>query len=225
MQLIKRFVDDNEHLELLSDAKNIDHADVFYDIVAGHAQEFLSVGDTDATESPAIVLAPKSLLGQLAPEEVEALRWVYSKMYGNVSWSDNDIPTTVKKFSHVTWRGKQITSLLFKSSHHVPYVYANYSCRTECLDLRPAKVLYYMQHCVAINSSTLLQPHIFAVVCWPQNHPARTKLGKPVEVWCKELSFRRKAIGSTWNLPFCQRWSHRFLVPYFLIILQKVTKL
>ena len=43
MQLIKRFVDDNEHLELLSDAKNIDHADVFYDIVAGHAQEFLSV--------------------------------------------------------------------------------------------------------------------------------------------------------------------------------------
>ena len=43
MQLIKRFVDDNEHLELLSDAKNIDHADVFYDIVGGHAQEFLSV--------------------------------------------------------------------------------------------------------------------------------------------------------------------------------------
>ena len=43
MQLMKRFIDDNEHLELLSYAKNVDHADVFYDAVAGHAQEFYSV--------------------------------------------------------------------------------------------------------------------------------------------------------------------------------------
>ena len=189
MQLIKRFIDDNEHLELLSDAKNVDHADIFHEVVAGHAQEFLSVvRDTDATESPAVVLAPKSLLGQLAPEEVEALRLVYSKMYSSVSWSDCNIPTTVKKFSHITWYGKQITSVRFKSSHHVPYVYANYSGDAGCLDLRPAKVLYYMQHCVAINNpSTLPQPHVFAVVCWPQIHPDRTKLGKPVEIWCKDL--------------------------------------
>ena len=70
MQLI---INDNEHLELLSYAKNIDHADVFYDAVAGHAQEFYSVaGDNDHLEVPACVLAPKLTLGQLAVEEVDA---------------------------------------------------------------------------------------------------------------------------------------------------------
>lgn len=112
MQIIKRFIDDNERLELLSEAKNVDHADIFYDVVAGHAQEFLSViGDSDDTEPSACVLASKSTLGQLTPEEVEALRFVYSTMYSNVSWSDYDILTTFKKFSHVTWYGKQITSM------------------------------------------------------------------------------------------------------------------
>ena len=189
MQLMKRFIDDNEHLELLSYAKNVDHADVFYDAVAGHAQEFYSViGDNDHLEVPACVLAPKSTLGQLAVEEVDALRLAYSKMYTNISWNDCNILTTFKKFSHMSWHGKQITSISYKGSHHVPYVYANYNYEDEeCLDLRPAKVLYYIQHYIVIDRPGPSQPCIFAVVYWPQIHPAQTKIGKPVEIWCKDL--------------------------------------
>ena len=69
----------------------------------------------------------------------------------------------------------------------MPYVYANYSSTDdEALDLRPARALYYMQH-VVLDSSNQPQPHIFAVVCWPQIHPSRGKIGKPVEIWCKDL--------------------------------------
>ena len=131
---------------MLSTAKNVEHAEVFYDVVAGHAQEFLSVvGEDDLLEPPTCVLAPKSTLGQLAVEEVEVLQLVYSKMYGQVFCDVHTMLTTFKKFSHMSWRGKQITSTCFKGSHHVPYVYANYSSvDDEPLDLRPAKVLYYM---------------------------------------------------------------------------------
>ena len=189
MQLIKRFIDDNENLELLSSAKNVDHAEVFYDVVAGRAQEFLSVvGEDDHLEPPICVPAPKSTLGQLAVEEVEALRLVYSKMYGHISiCADHTMLTTFKKFSYVSWYGKQITSVCFKGSHHVPYVYANYNSEDEPLDLRPAKVIFYMQHHIILDSSNPPQPHVFAVVCWPQIHPSRGQIGKPVEVWCKDL--------------------------------------
>ena len=172
MQLIKRFIDDNENLELLSTAKNVEHAEAFYD-VAGHAQEFLSVVGEDDLELPTCVLAPKSTLGQLGVEEVEVLRRVYSKMYGHVFTDDHTMLTTFKNFSYLLWKGKQLTSICFKGSHHVPYVYANYgSVDDEPLDLRPAKVLYYMQHHIMLESS---QPNVFAVVCWPQIHPSRGK--------------------------------------------------
>ena len=70
----------------------------------------------------------------------------------------------------------------------MPYVYANYSSRDdEALGLSPARVLYYMQHHVVLDSSNQPQPHIFAVVCWPQIHPSRGKIGKPIEIWCKDL--------------------------------------
>ena len=96
--------------------------------------------------------------------------------------------TTFKKFSHLSWHGKQITSVCYKGSHHVPYVYANYSSGDdEPLDLRPAKVLYYTQHHMTLDTSNSPQPHVFAVVCWPQIHPSRGKIGKPVEIWCNDL--------------------------------------
>lgn len=189
MQLIKRFIDDNENLELLSSAKNVDHAEIFYDVVVRQAQEFLSVvGENDHLEPPTCVLAPKSTLGQLAIEEVDALYLVYSKMYGHVLFDDHSMLTTFKKFSHLSWHGKQITSICYKGSHHVPYVYANYSFGDdEPLDLRPARVLYYMQHHMILDPSNPPQPHVFAVVCWPQIHPSRGKIGKPVEIWCNDL--------------------------------------
>ena len=64
------------------------------------------VGDNDHLEVPACVLAPKSTLGQLAVEEVDALRLAYSKMYTNIPWNDCNILTTFKKFSHMSWHGK-----------------------------------------------------------------------------------------------------------------------
>ena len=29
--------------------------------------------------------------------------------------------------------------------------------------------------------------HLFAYVLWPQFHPQRQEIGKPVEIWCKDL--------------------------------------
>ena len=64
-------------------------------------------------------------------------------------------------------------------------MYANYNFEDEeCLHLRPAKVLYCIQHYVVIDPPGPSQPCIFAVVYW---HPAQTKIGKPVEIWCKNL--------------------------------------
>ena len=63
-------------------------------------------------------------------------------------------------------------------SHHVPCMYANCSSGDdEPLDLRPAKVLYYVQHHMILDPSNPLQPRVFAVVVWPQIHPSWGKIG------------------------------------------------
>ena len=52
---------------------------------------------------------------------------------------------------------------------------------------RPARVLYYSIHrFVQLRSSTPVVTTL-AHVLWPQHHPDRFCIGKPVKVWCLNL--------------------------------------
>ena len=59
------------------------------------------------------------------------------------------------------------------------------------VDPRPAHILYFVKHSWIIpelNEEPHQYSHTFAVCKWPQEHPDRNIVGKPVQAWCKSLS-------------------------------------
>ena len=58
-------------------------------------------------------------------------------------------------------------------------------------DPRPIKILYFIQHSWIVSISNEVKAHhfshIFAICQWPQQHPNRHVMGKPVEVCCRDI--------------------------------------
>lgn len=53
-------------------------------------------------------------------------------------------------------------------------------------NIRPIMICYFIQHSWQL-SETDQYSQTFAVCDWPQLHPNRHVMGKPVEVWCNDL--------------------------------------
>lgn len=54
--------------------------------------------------------------------------------------------------------------------------------------MHPAQVQYFISHSISLPSSPPISySHLFAIVRWPQLHPQRHAMGKPVEVYCNNL--------------------------------------
>ena len=54
-------------------------------------------------------------------------------------------------------------------------------------DVRPAYIQSFVQHTFLRLDGGSAESHLFAEVMWPQVHPQHHVIGKPVEVWCKDL--------------------------------------
>ena len=72
-------------------------------------------------------------------------------------------------------------------------------------DHTPGKVQYYFTHSILIDS--VLTQHLIAHIMWYEPHPNRNKLGKPVEVWYKDMYQTR---GMSSYIPI-QRISNKFI--------------
>ena len=79
-----------------------------------------------------------------------------------------------------------LQGMKLSSQGKVPYALAIPVMQSDLNDPRPIKILYFIQHCW-ILSETCHFSQTFAVCKWPQQHPSRHVMGKPVEVWCKDL--------------------------------------
>ena len=53
------------------------------------------------------------------------------------------------------------------------------------IKIRPAKIVHFIMHSLCIGDNR--ECTMFAVVQWPLNHPRQYAMGKPVEIWCKNL--------------------------------------
>ena len=56
---------------------------------------------------------------------------------------------------------------------------------------RPIKILFFVQHSWFVSVPNEVKAHhfsdTFAVCQWPQQHPNRHIMGKPVEVWYRDI--------------------------------------
>ena len=77
------------------------------------------------------------------------------------------------------------------SQGKVPYALAIPVMQSDLNDPRPIKILFFVQHSWIVSvpneTETCHFSHTFAVCKWPQQHPNQHVMGKPLEVWCKDL--------------------------------------
>ena len=195
MQLMNRFLKDNHHLELIHLAETMPLFDDFGPCVSQHAKSFHSTDTTskdyDATDID--FLEPtKYTCKVLCTDEVEVLQKVYCSLYpqceSDIKEKKIKILTCVKVFSYVLMNGKKLSSAR-DTSGKVPYILARpmFPFGNTAEDVRPAYIQSFVQHTFLRSDGGSAESHLFAEVMWPQVHPQRHVIGKPVEVWCKDL--------------------------------------
>lgn len=147
----------------------------FESITCVHASEFRSVksSDTELDRSETNYTLPT--LTSIDDSHLELLREDYAHLhpdnaadFSNKEWC---IPSIAKQFAHINLFGKKLSSTIDKTAQ-VPYALAKISQTDEST----------IHHSRSIG--TLRYSHLFAVCKWPEEHPEKDVMGKPVQVWC-----------------------------------------
>ena len=202
LQLIHRFERDNLHIDLLSVAESMPLAKDFRDIVCGHALQYQSTSESVIVENEDNFQLPKKYtFTVLDGNDLTQLRQVYAHLHPEratfIQDVRNAVPSTCKRYTHVNFCGKKLSSASEHNEGKVPYALAIPIAQTESsststnVDPRPAHILYFVKHSWIIpelNEEPHQYSHTFAVCKWPQEHPDQNIVGKPVQVWCKSLS-------------------------------------
>ena len=135
---------------------------------------------------------PKSVLGMFTTDSMPILHKLYTKLYPT-EISDSEVPFTFKKYSTVTWHGKQLNSNFNKSAKST-YMYASppfqftSSSLSEFEDKeRLAKIDYFLVHSIKSSNNSDVKPHFLTCAKWPMIHPQCDKYGKPVQSWYNNL--------------------------------------
>ena len=114
IQLIKCFVRDNIHLDMLTVAEHMPLAECFSQCVCGHPSNPKSCNYEECEIGELFKLPPKSTLFFLDSDDLTQLRHAYTCLYPELSTTTEDIqmPSTCKKYTHILFKGKKMCLML-----------------------------------------------------------------------------------------------------------------
>ena len=194
IQLMKRFLKDNGHLQLLMSIPTAspDITSTFSKVVLEQVCKFTSVRHLDSTlhekSDDRIIPATKYTICSFTADEMEILSELYHSLFPNLFTDCEDLylPYTFRKMKSVTIDGQKLSIEQFILAGNV----FDFPCSTTApssmfsdVNARPAKIEYFAVHTVQINSVTYVN-QVFSVVNWPMWHPLNYCIGRPHEVWC-----------------------------------------
>ena len=116
MQLIRRFLKDNLHLQLLHTAKSTPLHDIFAEAILLPVQNMQSTkASTSEIEQLAMAKAtysepPKHTLAALLSSQVTVLNVIYKGMFRELE-EVQSMPLTIRKFQYINWNNKKVSSL------------------------------------------------------------------------------------------------------------------
>lgn len=151
------------------------------------------------------------MIGSLAADSIACLRQLYSKLYPNYAaqFSEGQISlsSTFRKYSDITWQGKNLTSTLNKNAKNpfvfvVPLFFFTISVPTEFKGKeRLAVIDFFVVHSVVLPNTQEPKSHLLACDKWPMVHPEHLYFGKPIEVWCHNIYVQNTSqlMGSFWH--------------------------
>ena len=184
IQLMRRLLRDNVHLSLLQEGQTRDFHQEFYDVVVRHAQAFdsMKASSTDADTLQLYSEPSKFSMITLGQDELGVLLSMYCELYPqhrDKLFLDG-LPKCAKKYDHISLNNSKLSS---KDYIHAEPVFM-FPGDNE-IKIRPAKIVHFIMHSLCIGDNR--ECTMFAVVQWPLNHPRQYAMGKPVEIWCKNL--------------------------------------
>lgn len=201
LQFMRRFQRDNNHLQMIDQAKTWPNADRFLELIPSSSSltsDHTISPNSDKTTTP----GRKSILCTLSEEMQIVLRKLYSILYHEYSTEIMNgqiaISTVYRKYFYVTWKGHRLNSVGQDGTKN-PYMLAapvfEFTTSTSTInaivstesDIRPAQLQYFLSHSITLPGSENPKSHLLANCLWPMKHPQRFSIGKPVEVWCKDL--------------------------------------
>lgn len=112
---------------------------------------------------------------------VTELKLMYTFIYPAIPSSDIVVTSAARKYHSVVYEGVNYNAKAPNSC----YVLVQQYSPTLPLVVRPVVVHYFVQHSFHFNEQPYT--HILAAVSWLKEHHAKDSLGKPLQVWWKDL--------------------------------------
>ena len=185
IQLMRWFLRDNVHLNLLHEGQTQEFHQDFYDVVVRHAQSFDSMSLRVATTDADTLYSKPSKFNMitLGQDELQVLLSMYSELYPQHKDKLllDGLPKCAKKYSHIALNNSKLSSKDYVLAEPVFMFRGDSEVK-----IRPAKIVHFIMHSLFIDDERKCT--LFAVVQWPLNHPRQNAMGKPVEIWCKHLN-------------------------------------
>ena len=203
VQIMQRFLWDINNISLLQCCD--DASNCFADNVVTHAQAFQSISTTREANCShnlvthrglEVILEPRHIISVFSESQLSVLKVLYSKFYGDALLRENiELPASFLKMKYISIKGQK-----FKSGENAYYLansvipFSNSIAQrvagvtdNHLQNSRPVNCLYYAVHRFFPKGSSQPVVTILARVRWPQCHPDRYHIDKPVEVWCANL--------------------------------------
>jgi len=208
VQIMRKFLVDIQNLSLLQLEKA---NSILADAVLSQAATFQSTTAykgkrTSSNQLPLVTYkgfhitpAPKHTLNVLSQRELRTLREMYSKFYPEFSEELKsgaiELPASYQKIGFIKLEGRILDSNAYYMAENILPFGTSGSAEelaTGVTDLhlknsRPVKVLYYAVHRFFASESSIPVSSVLARVWWPQLHPNKHFVGKPIEIWCPDL--------------------------------------
>lgn len=201
LQLMKRFMDNNAHIQLLSiqphytseAIEDLRHAVVNQALQRTsmkHLDEKACM-TTNSTSGLQYNPSKKYILAVFPESVMHSIKDVCKHIYPQLSEDQEfHFPSTYKKMTSITYQGQEYRAGQYIHAKNVfPFSSTSYaSVPTSSFfdpSLRPALVhtfcVYTFQH------ADMFITHPFAFVSWLAQHPLQHSIGKPYQIWCHSL--------------------------------------
>ena len=99
-----------------------------------------------------------------------------------------EIPELYKKYKNIKWLSEQLSTKTHQNKFLCVCAYwvgSSGSIVTNCQNLCVGEVEYFFSQRIIVG--TEYREIIMSKIRWFQEHPARTSIIEPVEIWCKSL--------------------------------------
>ena len=156
LQLMRRFLKDNMHLQLQHEAQHWPNAAHFLEVLPNPTYDS-SIVHFDSTA----VLGSKSVVGSLDTDNISCLRTLYATLYPAhaSSFLDNRafIPSTFKKYYTIKWKGKNLISSFNKNAKNTfvfvsppfPFTTSHNTSRSDLTEERLAEIVFSCSLCTS----------------------------------------------------------------------------